>query len=68
MMKKEINNSDRTKHIDIVFHYTREQIKNKLVEVKWIPTAENHPKFCRELNLAVVRNSGQPGKTLIEQL
>ncbi|KAL2033761.1 hypothetical protein VTO58DRAFT_104475 [Aureobasidium pullulans] len=37
--KKETNNSDRTKHIDIAFHYTREQIKNKLIEVKWIPTA-----------------------------
>jgi hypothetical protein len=79
--KKETNNGDRTRHIDIAFHYTREQIKNKLVEVKWIPTAdqwtdgltksltaENHLKFCRHLNLAAVRNAGQPGKTLIEQL
>ena len=49
-----------------------------LVEVKWIPTAhqvadgltkspttENHLNFCRQLDLAVVRNAGQPGKTLM---
>jgi hypothetical protein len=40
MTKKETNNSDRTKHIDIAFHYTCEQIKNKLIEVKWVATKD----------------------------
>jgi hypothetical protein len=81
MTKKETNNSDRTKHINIAFHYTREQIKDKHIEVKWIATtdqkadgltkpltAEGHLKFCRQLNLVNVRNAGQPGKTTIEDI
>jgi len=28
----------RTKHIDIKYHFTREQIEKKLISVKYIPT------------------------------
>lgn len=28
----------RTKHIDIKYHFTREQIENKLICIKYIPT------------------------------
>jgi len=31
---------DRVRHIDIRHHFIREQVNNKTVEVKWIPTTE----------------------------
>jgi ribonuclease HI len=33
---------ERTKHIDMTYHFIREQIKNGLVEVKFVRSEENH--------------------------
>jgi hypothetical protein len=29
---------NRTKHIDIRHHFVREQIKNKVIQLKWVPS------------------------------
>ena len=31
----------RTKHIDVCYHFIREALKNKLLEIKYVPTDEN---------------------------
>ena len=36
----EESTTDRRKHIDVKHHYIREQASNALVELKWVPTAE----------------------------
>jgi hypothetical protein len=33
---------ERTKHIDMKYHFIREQIQNGLVEVKFLRSKENH--------------------------
>jgi hypothetical protein len=32
--------SERTKHIDIKYHYVQDEIKNERIQLKWIPTKE----------------------------
>jgi hypothetical protein len=41
----------RTKHIDLKYHLIREQIKNGLIDVKFVRTSENHADvFTKNLN------------------
>ena len=55
---------DRTKHIDIRYHFIREQIEAKTIDVRYLPTEdmladlltkgmtkERHLKLCGEMNL-----------------
>ena len=41
-LAKNKSTSDRTKHIDMKYHYIREQIKNGSVALEFVRTAENH--------------------------
>ena len=40
MVEKALNNK-RTKHIDIRFHWIRQLVKDKLIELFYVPTADN---------------------------
>lgn len=57
----------RTKHIDIRYHFSRECVTNKIVNVKYLPTAEmpadlftkglcsvKHYKFLNRLGVQIV--------------
>jgi len=44
----------RTKHIDVKFHYTREQIKNGLIEVKHVESYNQLADFLTK-NLSYSR-------------
>ena len=37
---------ERTKHIDIKYHFVTEAVENKIVKLQWIPTAEQQADIC----------------------
>jgi RNase P subunit RPR2 len=38
--------NDRTKHIDIAYHFTREQVEAGNITVLYVPSAENLADIC----------------------
>ena len=62
--ENDINNK-RTNHIDIRYHFVRQYIKNKTVELFYVPSAENvsdiftkplGPEVFNKLNKMLLRN------------